>query len=137
MIKKYFDAFLNGEKITLQPMSLNELNTFAKIDNETGSLLLTNDDIPFPGTSEDQTTLFQGISGRKETFLKKGQKGFFKINWKNSTCHVGISIGEAWQHKGFGTDAMQTFISFILNYISLHKIKLQVFSFNNVLSLLI
>lgn len=56
--------------------------------------------------------------------------GFFKINWKNSTCHVGISIGEAWQHKGFGTDAMRTSISFIFNYINVYKIKLQVFSFN-------
>ncbi|MGX4668911.1 hypothetical protein JNUCC74_06820 [Cerasibacillus sp. JNUCC 74] len=98
MIKKYFDAFLNGEKITLQPMSLNELSTFVKIDNETSSLLLANDDIPFPSTSEDQITLFQGISGRKETFIfgvfEKRIKGVFKINWKNSTCHNGISLAK-------------------------------------------
>lgn len=78
MIKKYFDTFLNGEKITLQPMSLNELDTFVKIENETSSLLLANDDIPFPSTSGDQTTLFQSINERKKhlylEFLKKEQK---------------------------------------------------------------
>ncbi|MFU0792032.1 hypothetical protein [Virgibacillus proomii] len=83
MIKKYFDAFLNGEKITLQPMSLNELSTFVKIDNETISLLLANDNILFPSTSEDQTTLFQGISGRKETFIfgvfEKRIKGILRL----------------------------------------------------------
>lgn len=59
-----------------------------------------------------------------------GTCAVFSINWQNSTCFVGISIGEQWQGKGLGTDAMKTLIDFIFNYIAINKIKLQVFSFN-------
>ncbi|WP_429375543.1 GNAT family N-acetyltransferase [Paenibacillus sp. DS2015] len=40
-------------------------------------------------------------------------------------------MGDKWQNKGFGTDAMNTLTSFIFNYIHINKIKLQVFSFNS------
>ena len=52
------------------------------------------------------------------------------MNWQNSTCSVGISIGKEWHGKAYGTDAMKTLIDFIFQYIAVQKIKLQVFSFN-------
>ena len=48
------------------------------------------------------------------------------MNWQNSTCSVGISIGKEWHGKGYGTDAMKTLIDFIFQYIAVQKIKLQV-----------
>ncbi|KOS64434.1 GNAT family N-acetyltransferase [Lysinibacillus agricola] len=139
-MENYFKEFLTGQSITLQQMTSSDLEAFAKIESEKKALLLTSDEIPFPNTFEDHASFFQSISGEKEEFIfgifEKssneliGSCGVFSINRQNSTCLVGISIGEQWQAKGLGTDAMKTLIHFIFNYISVNKIKLDVFSFN-------
>lgn len=139
-MKQFFNEFLNGQLITLKQMSASDLDAFVKIESEKSTLLLANDEIPFPNTLEDHSSFFQSISGKKEEFFfgifekasnqLMGSCGVFSINWKNSTCIVGISVGEQWQGKGLGTDAMQTLITFIFTYIPINKIKLQVFSFN-------
>lgn len=139
-MEQLMNEFLTGKLITLKQMTSDDLTKFAQIENEIGTLLLANDDIPFPGTFEDHRTFFEGISRKKEEFIFGifdrtsdeliGSCGVFAVNWKNSTCQVGIAIAKDWQGKGCGTDAMQTLISFIFNYIHIHKIKLQVFSFN-------
>lgn len=139
-MEQFINHFLTGQTVILKQMEQNHLEHFAQMENEKGALLLANDDIPFPTTLEDNTTFFNGISSKKEEFIfgifDKGSNeligscGVFAINWKNSTCFVGISIGTQWQNKGFGTDAMYTLISFIFNYIHINKIKLQVFRFN-------
>ena len=139
-MKPFFDDYLTGQNVQLKQMEQIHFERFAEIENEKSTLLLANDDIPFPLTVEDHTSFFKSISGKKEEFIFGvfsktsneliGSCGVFSINWKNSTCFVGISIGEKWQNKGFGTDAMNTLISFIFNHIHINKIKLQVFSFN-------
>ncbi|WP_289136972.1 GNAT family N-acetyltransferase [uncultured Brevibacillus sp.] len=136
----YFKDFLTGQSITLQQMTSSDLEAFAKIESEKKALLLTSDEIPFPNTFEDHASFFKSISGEKEEFIfgifEKssneliGSCGVISINWQNSTCLVGISIGEQWQGKGLGTDAIKTLIHFIFNYVSINKIKLDVFSFN-------
>ena len=139
-MKLYFDQFLTGKEIHLKQMEQIHFDQFAQIESEISTLLLANDDIPFPLTLEDHTNFFKTISGKKEEYIfgiftKEtneliGSCGVFAINWKNSSCFVGISIGEEWQNRGFGTDAMNTLISFIFHYIPINKIKLSVFSFN-------
>lgn len=139
-MEQYLKDFLEGQLITLKQMTSSDLETFVKIESENSTLLLANDEMPFPNTFEDHASFFQSISGKKEEFIfgifeKTSQQligscGVYAINWKNSTCFVGISIGEEWQGKGFGTDAMRTLITFIFDYIAINKIKLQVFSFN-------
>ena len=128
-MKQFFDKYLTGKFVLLKQMEQHHFDCFAQIENENSTLLLANDD-----------SFFKTISGKKEEFLfgifEKGSNeligscGVFAINWKNSTCFVGISIGSKWHNKGFGTDAMNTLTSFIFNYIHVHKIKLNVFSFN-------
>ena len=139
-MENYLNTFLLGKKITLKQMTSSDLDTFAKIEGEKRSLLLANDEIPFPHTLEDHTAFFNSISGKKEEFIfgiydnmskeLLGSCGVYAVNWINSTCSVGISISEKYHGKGFGSDAMQTLISFIFNYININKVKLQVFSFN-------
>ncbi len=139
-MEQYFETFLTGQHVLLKQMEQSHFERFAQLENENCTLILANDDIPFPATMEDHSTFFKSISGKKEEFIfgifdKQSEEligscGVFTINWKNSTCYVGISIASKWQNKGIGTDAMNTLISFIFHYIPIQKIKLQVFSFN-------
>ena len=139
-MEHYLNTFLTGQSITLQQMTATDLEAFIAIESEITSLLLANDEIPFPQTVEDHTAFFNSISGKKEEYFfgiyeKASQQligscGVYAVNWQNSTCSVGISIGKEWHGKGYGTDAMKTLIDFIFQYIAVQKIKLQVFSFN-------
>lgn len=114
----YLKTFLTGQSITLQQMAPADLEAFVAIESETKTLLLANDEIPFPQTMEDHSTFFRSISGKKDeiffgiyekaTQQLIGSCGVFAVNWQNSTCSVGISIGQQWQGKGYGTDATKT-----------------------------
>ena len=139
-MEQFLNQFLLGSRTTLKQMEEADLDSFIEIENNLSTLLMANDDIPFPNTAEDHTTFFKKISAKKEEFIFGiyttdtnrliGSCGVYAINWKNSTCFVGISLAADCQGQGYGTDAMQTLISFIFNYIHINKIKLQVFSFN-------
>ncbi|AJI26206.1 acetyltransferase domain protein (plasmid) [Bacillus cereus E33L] len=97
-----------------------------------------NDEIPFPPTERDHEKFINEISSDKEDYTfgieLKDEKNFigtiavYSVNWRNSTCHVGLSIGPEYQGKGYGTDSMQTLVDFIFNYMN--KVKIQVFSYN-------
>ncbi len=73
-MEQYFKNFLNGQSIILKQMASSDLEEFIKVESEKHTLLLANDDIPFPHTVEDHTSFFQSISGKKEEFFF----GFFK-----------------------------------------------------------
>lgn len=64
-MEHYVKTFLTGQLITLQQMAPADLESFVAIESETKSLLLANDEIPFPQTMEDYSTFFRSISGKK------------------------------------------------------------------------
>ncbi|MGX6591894.1 GNAT family N-acetyltransferase [Cetobacterium ceti] len=59
-----------------------------------------------------------------------GGCGINKIDRKNSFAIVGIWLGEPFQGKGYGADALRTLCNFIFQEMNIHKIKLNCFSFN-------
>ena len=138
-MENYLNEFLTGQSITLQQMTSSDLEAFVKIESEKERCYLPMTIFPFQTPLRIMLHSFKVLVEKKEfifgIFEKSsneliGSCGVYGINWKNSTCFVGISIGEQWHGKGLGTDAMKTLIQFIFNYISINKIKLQVFSFN-------
>jgi len=62
-MEHYLKTFLTGQSITLQQMTTADLEAFIAIESEITSLLLANDEIPFPQTVEDHTAFFNSISG--------------------------------------------------------------------------
>lgn len=88
----YLKTFLTGQSITLQQMAPADLESFVAIESETKTLLLANDEIPFPQTMEDHSAFFHSISGKKDEFFfgiyEKathqliGSCGVFAVNWQ-------------------------------------------------------
>ncbi|TCP29908.1 RimJ/RimL family protein N-acetyltransferase [Scopulibacillus darangshiensis] len=140
MIKEYSEKFLKGKDIVLKEITAEYYEDFFLIENVSESRLLMNDDTPYPPTKSDLEKFLNGMSSdhdgylfgiyRKEENKLIGSIGVSSVNWKNSTCDVGISLGPDFQGKGYGTDAMKTLITFIFNYLNINKIKLNVFGFN-------
>lgn len=73
-MEHYLKTFLTGQSITLQQMTATDLEAFIAIESEITSLLLANDEIPFPQTIEDHTAFFNSISGKKEEYFLASMK---------------------------------------------------------------
>lgn len=67
-MEHYFKDFLNGQSIILKQMASSDLEAFINVENEKPTLLLANDEIPFPHTVEDHSSFFRSISGKKKNF---------------------------------------------------------------------
>jgi RimJ/RimL family protein N-acetyltransferase len=54
-----------------------------------------------------------------------------ELDWTNSEAWVGIGLGErdAWG-RGYGTDAMRLMLRYAFTELNLHRVSLNVFSYN-------
>ncbi len=57
--------------------------------------------------------------------------GLDGISWSNGDCWVFIALGErdSWG-KGYGTDAMRIILQYAFSELNLHRVSLDVFSYN-------
>lgn len=97
---------------------------------------------PFPIPTHSQEKFIEGfITDKLERYafaietLEDGKYiggcGLNNLDWKNSVVTVGIFIGDQnYWNKGYGTDAMKTFVSFIFKELNINKVKLATVSFN-------
>lgn len=131
----------NGEKVQLRELRKEDLPIAFKYLNSAEGQKFLVPGIPAPMRWEEEEEWYRGLSEKKDHFQfaietledKKfiGGCSIFHINWKNSHCAVGIAIyDEAYQSKGYGTDAMKILVKFIFEQMNLNKVKLFVFSYN-------
>lgn len=97
--------------------------------------------IPYPVTLNEELRWFDSISAFKDTYRFAvetvsdsnyiGDCGINSIDWKNSNAGVSIFIGnDTYRGKGYGTEAMHLLMDFVFSQMSINKIRLQVYSFN-------
>lgn len=130
-----------GEKIRLREYKKEDIKLAQEYVNDSEIKKLLNPGIPFLYTYEDEEKWYENLSASKDTYNfaietledKKyiGGCGINEVDWKNSYVVVGIFIGDKdYLGKGYGTDAMKVLMNFIFEQMNIHKIKLNVFSFN-------
>jgi len=60
-----------------------------------------------------------------------GTCSFFKIDWRNRSAELGISIGEKrFWNQGYGTETMRLLVKYGFETMNLHRIWLRVFASN-------
>jgi RimJ/RimL family protein N-acetyltransferase len=60
-----------------------------------------------------------------------GNCGLHQIDWTNRNAVFGIFIGDKnYWGKGYGTDATRTILRYAFGEANLHRVELEVFSFN-------
>jgi RimJ/RimL family protein N-acetyltransferase len=69
---------------------------------------------------------------RKDDRTHIGNASIHEIDWVSRTAWFGLFIGEpsAW-NRGFGGDAIQTLVRFAFDEMNLHKLKINVFDYND------
>ena len=135
---KYFKK-IEGEKVYLSPMNLEDIEKYVKWMND----FSTTDGL---GSSSKVTTfeserawLINNMDKKEQQFaivLKETDKligncGFVDINYLHQRGEVGLFIGEEENRsKGYGTEALSLLVDYGFNYLNLKNIMLKVFSFN-------
>lgn len=130
-----------GKLVTLRPYDVKDTAQAQAYVNDPEVKRFLTPGVPFPITFEEEKAWVIGQSAMKDTYsfaienLENGRYiggcGINSVDWKNSVAVVGIFIGDKdlWG-KGYGTDAMSVLIAFIFEQMNIHKIKLNVYSFN-------
>jgi RimJ/RimL family protein N-acetyltransferase len=63
------------------------------------------------------------------TFI--GVCSYNSVNWQSRRCMIGLFIGEAsMRGKGYGTDAIEVLLRICFEELDMHKVSLDVFSYN-------
>ena len=127
---------LQGEKIKLRPIQLNDLEILNKWKNseETykylgGGFMPTSVDI-----QKNWMESLMDTTGNNKRFIIEnlfghpvGMIGLYNINWIHRTCELGVFIGDSTEHgKGIGSEATALIEEFAKKYCNLRKIKLWV-----------
>jgi RimJ/RimL family protein N-acetyltransferase len=131
--------FLDGDKVYLRPLDMNDLETFCTWFNnpELRKFLLVN----FPITKElekeilekmlkDENSVVLSIVAKENDKLI-GNIGLLQIDKVHRKADFGIAIGEVeYVSKGYGTEAMKLIINYGFKTLNLHRIELFVHEFN-------
>lgn len=139
---------LVGERIILRPFQNEDLVDMIKILNEpelkklTGSV--TNDRDANKIMEDDErnriTSWYQSRNiqsdrldlaiALKDTNQIIGEVVFNEFDDHSNNVNFRILISQSYSNQGFGSEAIQMFIQYGFEQLNLHKINLEVFSFN-------
>lgn len=130
-----------GNKVRLREYRKEDTERALYYINDAEIKRLLTPGIPYLNTLEDERKWIEGLSAKADNYsfaietLEDGRYiggcGLNSIDWKNSVAVVGIFIGDKnYWGKGYGTDAMGVLLKFIFEQMNIHKIKLNVFSYN-------
>ncbi|AKI97833.1 GNAT family N-acetyltransferase [Kosmotoga pacifica] len=131
---------LEGSLVRLRAYSREDIEQAWKYFNDFEVKKYLNPGIPFPIKLEEEYSWYENLSSSKDTYSfaieRKEDKryiggcGVNSVDWKNSNAKVGIFLGRPYWSKGYGTDAMKVLLRFIFTEMNLHKVLLNVYSFN-------
>ncbi len=131
----------NGELVTLSAIQRDYLPCYVEWLNDWEVRRFLAATLPHPYTMQDEEEWFNrqreerdarhfAILTRAECRLI-GNCGLHQIDWSSHHATLGIFIGDKnFWGRGFGTDATRVLLRYGFEEVNLHRIELQVFSFN-------
>ena len=132
-------VFLEGEKIYLRPIDMDDLEIFYRMINnpEVRKFLL----VRYPISKiEEKETLEKMVKDENSVTLSIINKGndklmgnisLFNINKIHRNAEIGLFLGDLKEtSKGYGTEAMKLLIDYGFKMLNLHRIELYTFDFN-------
>lgn len=132
---------MKGNKVYLRAIERNDVELAYKYMNNEDTFYGLSVGIPYPMNFDNEMDWYESQRKRSDLYnfaicnveddLYIGGCGINSIDWNNRSCTVGIFIGDdQFKGKGFGTEAMALLLSFIFKQISVERVELKVFGFN-------
>lgn len=130
----------NGERVRLRKMSAEDASTYHKWRNDIEVMQFTNpslDVFTYADTENFVKSITESHNSRNyiieevETDKSIGVTSLINIDYgnRNAECIIDIGDKDYWS-KGFGQEAFRLLLDFAFKELNLHKVYLQVFSFN-------
>lgn len=130
-------TFIRGERIFLRPPEKSDVPIFAKWFNSPE----TRDNLALrkPISLDKEEKIVARLNDNDNVFLVICESSSgraignlsIKVSWINRRGLFGIIIGEKKdQNKGYGKEAMTLFFNYCFDVLNLHRIVLEVYSFN-------
>jgi RimJ/RimL family protein N-acetyltransferase len=130
-----------GERVRLRAIERSDIPAFVRWfnDPEVRQYLLMYEPMSMAAeerwferrleAKDDYLFSFEGLVDGE--WIHLGNVGLHRVDWKNRAATLGIVLGEK-QHwsKGFGTDVIRLALKFAFGELNLHRVELDVFSFN-------
>jgi RimJ/RimL family protein N-acetyltransferase len=133
---------LKGERVILGPVKRKYIDYFLKWFNDpeiTQYLVMYR-----PMTRIEEEEWMEKLKDREDTILLSitipkddgseiliGNCGIHRIDWKNRSAEIGITIGEKeYQNKGYGTEAIELLLDYAFSTVNLNRIELSVYEYN-------
>lgn len=133
---------LKGKKVRLRELRKEDLEVINEIANEEDVIINLSTRIPAPMPLGVEQSWFEGyIKNFGKDFVQFviekqdgtaiGKCGTGHIDWKNACATVWIFIGKDENRgKGYGTEALSLFVSFIFEEMNMNRVQLLVFDYN-------
>ena len=132
---------MKGDKVYLRAIERSDVELAWRYMNNEDTFYNLSVAIPYPMNFDNEMDWYESqrkTSGaynfaicNAEDDLYIGGCGINKIDWNNRSCIIGIFVGDdRFKGKGYGTEAMKLLLRFIFNQISVDRVELRVFSFN-------
>lgn len=133
------NAFRQGERIYLRPLEIEDLESLQGWMNDPEIQQFIARVLPInqrqerewlEGLGKSENDLCLGIALKEEGRLI-GSCGLHGIRLPNRCAELGITIGDKKRHgQGYGAEAMRLLCGFGFDSLGLHRIELQVYSYN-------
>lgn len=131
---------ISGEKTYLIGITKEDTPLIYKWVNQESLRDLTGTVYPVSEFEHSNWVEKQVTSGDRKLFMiccaqtgkKIGTIGLRNFDWINRNAELFISIGECEEYvsKGYGSDAVKTFVRYCFEHLNLHKVYLHVFASN-------
>jgi RimJ/RimL family protein N-acetyltransferase len=132
--------FLEGEKVYLRPISVEDTDLYFSMLFHPEVRMLTGTQAAFTkeqiqnyleGKTKDTTSSILLLIALKENEVVIGDIALQSIDHLNRNANIRIMINpENARGKGYGTEAIQLLLEHAFGVLNLHRIELNVFSYN-------
>lgn len=131
-----------GENIYLRPIELKDLNYLNEWKNDEDIFKFLGggyNPVSVDQQSKWMESMIDLTDNNKRYIISTLEKdapigmiGLYGINWIHRTAEVGLYIGNKnYRGQGYATEAYDLLEKFAINYLNLHKLKLEVVNANN------
>lgn len=137
----YGDAILVGERVRLRGLQEEDLPTLARWEMDPGRMATSWDRVAPPSEAAAKDRIAKWCTNDKDDLgfaietlddppTLVGNVGLFGARPKDRCAPIALALGREHVGRGYGTDAMRVIVDYGFREMGLHRIQLDVWSFN-------